>query len=173
MFPRDIQLAICARLKESSYFSASPPIPVIPRCKANLSQAIAEAAASLGVCVLVFPGKGKFERHEEPMPGLRGTFIIRVLENTQVNRNTAAGGTGQPAEDIAWAAAQLLKHWTPLHPVSREPLTGNAFVLGEWDNNEDRDDSGAVHTLSEFSVSCIGGDSAGPYGANLMRVPPE
>lgn len=166
MFPSAIQTAICRRLNETPYFQTAPAIVAIARCQGDIIQASREAVERTGVVVIVMPGEGKFIRNETPVPAITGTWRIRVEENVAVNRS--AGGTRQPAEDIAWAAVQRLLHWIPLD-THNAALTGGPLVPGEISHSESGDNAGQTWFASEFTVTVAGGDSEGAYGAALRR----
>lgn len=167
MFPSDIQRAIQKRLQDTPYFGDAPAIPVIARCQGDVIRAVMEAVGKAGIAVIVMPGEGSFIRHETPAPNLDGEFRIRVEENVSVNRS--AMGTNEPAEEVAWAAAQRLLQWIPLHAETGAQLAGGGFVLGKWSAEESSDKGGNAYFSAEFTVRIRGGDSAGLYGENLIR----
>jgi hypothetical protein len=169
MFPSDLQASIAAHLSAHAYFDGTPRIPVLPRCLPDFKSRV-EEAASIGVTVLILPASGKFIRHEVPCPGLEALTLVRVVENSAINRST--GGTGQPAEDVAWAAAQILYQQIPKHVETKKDLTGGAFVFADWNNSEEQhSQTKDIYFVSEFTLRITGGDSAGPGGARLLRKP--
>jgi len=167
MFPTEIQLAIRKRLADTPYFATTPAIPVIARCQMDIVEAVNKAVGSIGICVLVLPGKGKFERHETPIPCIRGEYVIKVIENIVINR-TRGSGTMQPAEKVAWACAQRLWHFSPMHAETNTPLAGGHFILGELETDIVKAD-GQEHLETWFSATITGGDSEGLYGVALVR----
>ncbi len=167
VFPSDVQRAICRRLNDTPYFHTAPGIMALPRCQGDFITAMQAAIGKAGIVVLVLPGEGKFVRTDTPVPGIAGTWRIRVEENPAVNRT--AGGTRQPAEDVAWAAVQRLHLWVPQGP-NREALAGGALIPGQIEHSETGDKDGTIYFSSEFTVLLTGGDAAGSFGRALVRA---
>lgn len=162
MWPALIQKAICNLLGADSYFAGSPRIPVIPRAHGDLINEVAHALATLGVCVVVGPGDGRFIRNETTAAVLDGNYTLTVFENVAVNRSNS--GTGQVAECVAWAAAVLLSGIIPKHPDTGADLAGGPFVLQGIADAEVTTEKEGTRLICELTVRISGGAPASERG---------
>jgi len=156
MLIQDIQLAIGRRLREAEFFAGTPPIKVVERCSQDATATTEElVGAACGMVCLVYPVKGKFTRHNTPVPSAKLTFGVRAIENPNLNRTR--GGTFAVAEEVIWAAAIL--HWlVPLRDEHNLQIGGGAPVLGDVESGEMMIGS-TKHYFSEITLDIEAGDA--------------
>ena len=97
------------RLTADAYFSN---VPVITEEISDIENAIQQAIAKLGVCVIVVTPTASASFPDTLKPYFDNIKIIcRVVENVVLNRSTR--GTNKPASDVAEMVSVLLHNYAP------------------------------------------------------------
>jgi hypothetical protein len=108
---QQIQTDCANALVADPYFAN---VPVLAERLQDLGSRVDIALNSLGVCVTVATPVATVRHPNQPGPYFeRIQIVARVVEQVTVNQNTAAGGTGKGALEVAEYVCAVLHHFRP------------------------------------------------------------
>lgn len=140
---RDIVASIATTLKDSTFVSTSPVIPVVEEDSKDIIDEIARASGRSHGCFILVAFTSASTDNESPGPDLTEcVFTVTVVEQPQVWRTKPRFVS---CTEVAEACCRLLHHTSPQDSAGVDLANG---VLSFESMEQSNDDSSLIQTIS-------------------------